>query len=189
MRARVFRASASQQAHRNGRIWRTECGQPGLRNSHALLFGQAPECRHVAQLALIGCHSECGVTFEMLNRTIALGPRQIDIRQRHIILKIDEAFLWFGNRDNIENRFGIGRPADRRHILTRCRRDKGLRSIVPIERAACLHVQMHHGCEATGHSDQIRIPAFGQAIDKRGHAFQAMARAFGRKRNGIVIDW
>ena len=124
----------------------------------------------------------------MLNRAIALGPRQIDIRQRHIILEIDEAFLWFGNRDGIEYGFGIGCPAYRRHILTRCRRDKGLRSIVPIERAACLHVQMHHGCEATGNSDQIRIPAFGQAIDKRGHAFQAMARAFGRKRNGVVID-
>ena len=189
MRAGVFCASARQQAHRNRRIRRTECGQPRLGNSHALLFGQPPERRHIAELALIGRHSECGITFEMLNRAIALGPRQIDIRQRHIILKIDEAFLWCGNRDNIEHGFGIGCPAYRRHILTRCRWDKGLRSIVPIERAACLHMQMHDGCEATGNSDQISIPALGQATDTRGHAFQAMARAFGRKRNGVVIHW
>ena len=49
-------------------------------------------------------------------------------------------------------------------------------------------MQMHDGCEATGNSDQISIPALGQATDTRGHAFQAMARAFGRKRNGVVID-
>ena len=124
----------------------------------------------------------------MLDRAIALGPRQIDIGERDIVLEIDEAFLRAGNGHHFEYRLRICSTADGRYILTRCCRNKGLRMFVPIKRAACLHMQMHDRGETTRYREQISIPAYRFVIDQRGYAFQTMPRAFGRERHGIIVD-
>ena len=188
MRAGIFRASPCDQAHRHGRIRRAECGQTGFGNGDALLFGQTPQSGHIAELALIGGHAQSGVAFEMFDRAIAFGPSQIDIGQCHIILEIDEAFLWLSNGDHFEYRLRSSGPADGRHILTRTGGDEGLRIRMPIKRPARLHMQVHDRRKPAGHGKQIGIPIHRLAIDQRGYAFQAMPRAFGRKRNGIIID-
>ena len=63
-----------------------------------------------------------------------------------------------------------------------------MRIVVPVEGAACLHMQMNDGCEATRDREQIRVPTHRFTIDKRRHVFQAMPPTFGRKRNGIVVN-
>ena len=188
MRAGIFRASPCDQAHRDGRIRRTECGQTSFGNGDALLFGQTPQSGHVAQLALIGGHAQSGVAFEMLDRAIAFGPSQIDIGQCHIILEIDEAFLRAGNGHHFENRLRLCGPADGRDILARTGGDEGLGIFIPVKRPTRLHMQMDHRGKSAGHGQQIGIPFHRLTIDQRAYAFQAMPRAFGRKRNGVIID-
>ena len=124
----------------------------------------------------------------MLDRAIALGPRQIDIGERDIVLEINEAFLRAGNGHHFEYRLRICSTADGRYILTRCCRNKGLRMFVPIKRTACLHMQMHGRGETTRYREQISIPAYRFVIDQRGYAFQTMPRPFCRKRHGAVVN-
>ena len=124
----------------------------------------------------------------MFDRAIAFGPSQIDIGQRHIILEIDEAFLRAGNGDHFEYRLRSSGPADGRHILKRTGGDEGLRILIPIKRPARLHMQVNDRRKPARHGKQICIPVHRLTIDQRGYAFQAMPCAFGRKRNGIIID-
>ena len=63
-----------------------------------------------------------------------------------------------------------------------------MRGLVPVKRAACLHVEMDHRRKSARYGKQIGSQALRFAIDQCGHAFQVMAHAFGRKRNGIVMD-
>ena len=124
----------------------------------------------------------------MFDRAIALCPCQIDIGERHVVLEIDKAFFGVRPGNDIEHSFRVGRTANGSHILPRCCWDKRLRDLVPVERAARLHVEVDDGCKSARDRKQIGIPTLRFAIDQRGYTFQTMARAFGRQRNGIVVD-
>ena len=188
MRACVFCSCTGEQAHGHGGVRWAERGETCLWDCDALLLCQAPKRRHIAQFALISRHAQRGITLQMLNRAIALSPRQIDIGQRHIILEIDEAFLGVRCWGNSENRLGIGRAAHCCDVLARCRGDEGLRCLIPVQRTASLHVEVNDRREPARDGEQIRVPAFGLAIHQCANAFEAMARASCGKGNRVVVD-
>ena len=85
-----------QHPQRHGRERRAEGGEAGLRDIDTRRRGEPRQRRHVAGLALVGRHAERRIAFEMLDRAIALLPRQIDVGGGDVVLEVDEAVLGIG---------------------------------------------------------------------------------------------
>ncbi len=59
-----------------------------LWNGFAREFSHHRQAAHVGCLALIGGHAQCGVAFEMLDRTKALLVAELDVFDGHIVLLV-----------------------------------------------------------------------------------------------------
>ena len=125
----------------------------------------------------------------MFDRAIAFGPGHIDIAQRHIVLEIDESLVRIIGRRRRTDRFGAGGCTHRLDVLPRFTGHERLGIRVPVERcAARLHMKVHHRREPARHRQQVRRKAHALAADRGTHRRQAMPRAFGRLRHGVVVD-
>ena len=106
----------------------------------------------------------------MLDRTIAFGPGEIDIAQRHVVLEVDERLARIVGWRRWPDRCGAGCGADRLDVLPRLAGQERLGLRVPIERgAARLHVQVHHGREPARHRQQVCSEVHRLAGDRRAH--------------------
>ncbi len=124
----------------------------------------------------------------MLDGPVPLSPSKVDICECHIILKINEALLRRRNGAHHADWTRLGRAPNCRDVLARAAWNKGLRLFYPVQRPACLLVQVNNRGEASRYSDKISSPALwctGNTGHQPCHAVTATLGCFG---NGAKIN-
>ena len=99
-------------AIRHRRVRWAERGGANFRDRSVFNIGEAGKSVHITGPPLIGAHAGGGVTFQMFDRAVALARRQLDIRHRDVVVKINKAHLALGYRRQTPHRvqrFGLGR--------------------------------------------------------------------------------
>jgi GAF domain-containing protein len=79
-----------ERPDRDRRVGRAEGGSAGLRDGAGGELRHQRQAGHVRGLALVGCHAERGVAFEVLDRAEALLPGERHVVVGDVVLQIDE---------------------------------------------------------------------------------------------------
>ena len=82
--------AARYRAKRHRRVVGAEHGGAHLRDGHVQRAGGNRQAVDVAQFALVGAETQCGVALDVLHRLEALAGRQFDGRSGNIVLQVDK---------------------------------------------------------------------------------------------------